>query len=128
MSRDVWDSSSHKLQRLKFCRFQYYQSIEQTGKATVLRIFELIDYKSLSISTKYQHLNSYENIFSSLVHIMDEWHCSCFKVVQTYFKYTFLTIYMDGEQEQPNLIWHSFNWKKFLSVRPGYSLWLHLTP
>lgn len=51
--------------------FQYYQSIEQTGKATVLRIFELIDYKSLSISTKYQHLNSYENIFSSLVHIMD---------------------------------------------------------
>lgn len=41
------------------------------GKATVQRIYELIEYKLLSTSTKYQHLNSYENIYSSLVHIMD---------------------------------------------------------
>lgn len=31
-------------------------SIEQIGKATVLRTFELIEYELLSTSTKYQHL------------------------------------------------------------------------
>lgn len=36
--------------------------------ATIRKIHELTEYELLSTSTKYQHLNFYENIYSSLVH------------------------------------------------------------
>lgn len=50
---EMFETHPHKsCSWLKLYRFQYYQFIEQIGKATIVRILEFIKYKLPSASTK----------------------------------------------------------------------------